>query len=97
MQRLSTGFLLLAVFCGLLDPASLSAGVPFRIQVVDEQTGRGVPLVELQTVNNVRYDTDSQGVAAIDEPAPMGLDDFSTSRVMATSIPKTGSATGARP
>src|SRR5260221_379508 len=31
----------------------------FAITVVDDQTGRGVPLVELQTINNVRYYTDS--------------------------------------
>ena len=31
------------------------AGKYFKITVVDEQTGRGVPLVELRTVNGVRY------------------------------------------
>ncbi len=41
---------------------------PFRIQVVDEQTGRGVPLVELRTVNQIRYVTDSNGIVAFDEP-----------------------------
>jgi hypothetical protein len=40
----------------------------FRIQVVDKETGRGVPLVELKTVNQIRYVTDSNGVAAFDEP-----------------------------
>ncbi|HZW35152.1 MAG TPA: hypothetical protein VFF52_30805 [Isosphaeraceae bacterium] len=40
----------------------------FRIQVVDEQTGRGVPLVELKMVNQVRYVTDSNGIVAFDEP-----------------------------
>ena len=44
----------------------------FAIQVVDEETGRGVPLVELTTVNNVRLVTDSQGVAAFQEPGLMG-------------------------
>jgi hypothetical protein len=43
----------------------------FRIQVVDEETGRGVPLVELRTVNQVRYYTDSNGVVAFDEPGLM--------------------------
>ena len=43
-----------------------------RIQVVDEATGRGVPLVELRTVNQVRYVTDSNGVVAFDEPGLMG-------------------------
>src|SRR6516162_5529017 len=41
---------------------------PFRIQVVEEGTGRGVPLVELRTVNQVRYVTDSNGIVAFDEP-----------------------------
>jgi len=40
----------------------------FRIQVVDKATGRGVPLVELKTVNQIRYLTDSNGVVAFDEP-----------------------------
>ncbi len=44
---------------------------PFAIEVVDEQTGRGVPLVELTTVHNVTYVTDSAGVVAFDEPGLM--------------------------
>ena len=50
--------------------------MPFRIQVVDEGTGRGVPLVELKTVNQIRYYTDSNGIVAFDEPGllnPQGL------------------------
>jgi hypothetical protein len=43
----------------------------FKIAVVDEQTGRGVPLVELRTVNNVRYYTDSNGIVAFYEPGLM--------------------------
>jgi hypothetical protein len=43
----------------------------FEIQVVDDQTGRGVPLVELRTVNEIRYYTDSQGIVAFDEPGLM--------------------------
>ncbi len=38
------------------------------IQVVDDVTGRGVPLVELETVNHLRFVTDSAGRAAIQEP-----------------------------
>jgi len=41
---------------------------PFRIEMVDDETGRGVPLVELRTVNQIRYVTDSNGIAAFDEP-----------------------------
>lgn len=43
----------------------------FTIRVVDEETGRGVPLVELRTVNNVRCYTDSAGVVAFHEPGLM--------------------------
>src|SRR5439155_13136079 len=40
----------------------------FRIAVVDEQTGRGVPLVELRPVNNISLWTDSNGIIAFNEP-----------------------------
>ena len=40
----------------------------FGIRIVDEQTGRGVPLAELRTVSNAVYVTDSAGWAAIAEP-----------------------------
>jgi hypothetical protein len=46
-------------------------GKYFTITVVDEQTGRGVPLVELTTVNAIRYFTDSNGVVAFHEPGLM--------------------------
>lgn len=44
----------------------------FAIEVVDEQTGRGVPLVELQTTYGMRYYTDSNGLVAFHEPGLMG-------------------------
>ena len=47
---------------------SSQAAAPFGVQVVDEQTGRGVPLVELETTSKLRYVTDSGGWAAIDAP-----------------------------
>ena len=47
---------------------AIPAHALFRIQVVEEETGRGVPLVELRTVNQVRYFTDSNGIVAFDEP-----------------------------
>jgi hypothetical protein len=50
----------------------------FAIEVVDEQTGRGVPLVELKTVNNIRYYTDSNGLVAFDEQGLMGHKVFFT-------------------
>lgn len=48
----------------------------FKITVVDEETGRGVPLVELKTVNKVAYYTDSNGIVAFLEPGLMGREVF---------------------
>ena len=44
----------------------------FGIQIVDAETGRGVPLVELETLNQLRFVTDSAGWAAIAEPDLFG-------------------------
>ncbi|HSU66784.1 MAG TPA: hypothetical protein VLJ39_07930, partial [Tepidisphaeraceae bacterium] len=55
-----------------LLPAVLRAASPddyFGIQVIDSATGRGVPLVELRTVSNQRFYTDSNGLAALNDPA----------------------------
>jgi len=48
----------------------------FKIAVVDDQTGRGVPLIELRTVGNIRLYTDSNGLAAFFEPGLMGQSVF---------------------
>ena len=40
----------------------------FAIKVVDESTGRGVPMVELETVSHVSFFTDSNGLVALDDP-----------------------------
>jgi hypothetical protein len=52
--------------------ATSANDAPFEIWVIDQQTGRGVPLVELETVNNVVYITDSNGLVAINEPGLIG-------------------------
>jgi hypothetical protein len=44
---------------------------PFAIELVDEATGRGVPLVELTTTSGVTYLTDSAGLVAFDDAALM--------------------------
>src|SRR5215510_7605055 len=67
-----------------------SQRIPFAITVVDEQTGRGVPLVELQTVNNIRYYTDSNGVVAFSEPGLMGQSVFFTVKSHGYEFPKDG-------
>ena len=48
----------------------------FTVKVIDAQTGRGVPLVELKTVNDIRYYTDSNGIIAFYEPGLMDRDVF---------------------
>lgn len=61
--------LVTCLFCGVLAACSGSeiaaAEPPFTIEVVDAETGRGVPLVELETVEAVKFVTDSAGLAAI--------------------------------
>lgn len=47
------------------------AAKPFQITVVDVETKRGVPLVELKTTGGVRYVTDSNGIVAFAEPGLM--------------------------
>ncbi len=46
----------------------LLANQVFQIKVVDQQTGRGVPLIELKTTNHLSYVTDSGGIVAFYEP-----------------------------
>jgi hypothetical protein len=48
----------------------------FQISVVDDSTGRGVPLVELTLLNAVRYYTDSNGIIAFLEPHLMDRELF---------------------
>jgi hypothetical protein len=46
-------------------------GQYFAIEVVDDQTGRGVPMVELKTTGSICYYTDSNGLIAFYEPGLM--------------------------
>ncbi|PYK07925.1 MAG: hypothetical protein DME65_15330, partial [Verrucomicrobia bacterium] len=62
----------------------------FRITVVDEQTGRGVPLVELQTVNNISLWTDSNGIIAFDEPGLMDQEVYFNVKSHGYEYPKDG-------
>ncbi len=60
------------------------------IKVVDDVTGRGVPLVELETVNHIRFVTDSAGLAAFDEPGLMNQRVFFTVRSHGYEFPRDG-------
>lgn len=61
-------------FCVLMITGSCRGAAPYWVRVVDADTGRGVPLVELLTLNAVAFWTDSNGVAVIDDPAFEGHD-----------------------
>jgi hypothetical protein len=58
---------LLFCFC-VVSTSADNARNYSELQVVDDATGRGVPLVELRTVNNIRFVTDSAGRVAINSP-----------------------------
>jgi hypothetical protein len=64
-------FIWLGTFSSQAKESSL-----FKIKVIDEDTQRGVPLVELETVNNIQYITDSNGLVAFQEPGLMDRDVF---------------------
>ena len=52
-------------------PVPVPAGY-FRIDCLDAETGRGVPLVQLKTSSYISYYTDSAGIVAFDEPGLLG-------------------------
>ncbi len=52
-------------------PRLILAAEYFQITVIDSESKRGIPLVELETVNQILYVTDSNGIAAINEPGLM--------------------------
>jgi hypothetical protein len=62
----------------------------FSVTVVDDQTGRGVPLVELRTVSEMRFYTDSNGLVALNEPALMGREVFFFVKSHGYDFPKDG-------
>jgi hypothetical protein len=74
----------------LLTTLLAAEPTPFAINVVDDVTGRGVPLVELKTVNEVQYLTDSAGVAVIDEPGLEGHSVFFHVKSHGYEFPKDG-------
>jgi hypothetical protein len=70
--------LVLALGSAFADDARLRPWA--EIRVVDDETGRGVPLVELETVNHLKFVTDSAGRIAFHEPGLMGREVFFTVR-----------------
>jgi hypothetical protein len=76
---------------GLLCSCSIAAPADyFRINVVDADTGRGVPLVELKTTNDVKYITDSNGIVAVNDPELLGQKAYFSLKSHGYEYPKDG-------
>ena len=67
-----------ALLCSANGPMvyAQEQGDYFKIIVIDKETGRGVPLVELKTTNSIRYYTDNNGIIAFYEPGLMEQEVF---------------------
>lgn len=61
----------LAIVTFSMGCASAAPADYFVIRAVDAATGRGVPLVEVETVNHISHVTDSAGIIAFNEPGFM--------------------------
>lgn len=73
-----------------LAHAAVASPSHFGIRVTDADTGRGIPLVELETVNHIRHVTDSNGLVAFEEPGLMGQRVFFAIRAHGYEVPKDG-------
>lgn len=79
---------LLAIW--MLVAGSVAVAEPFVLRVVDHDSRRGVPLVELKTIHNVRYYTDNAGLVAIDSAGLLGEDVFFFVKSHGYEFPKDG-------
>ena len=71
VSRTSLPLIVGCVVTEICETSAAERTLYFDIQVVDDATGRGVPLVELRTVNDISYYTDSAGHIAFHEPGLM--------------------------
>src|SRR5262245_36689100 len=70
---LRQGFLpLVLAGCASISGVAAEPARYFEINVVDKATGRGVPLVELVTVDGVRHITDNAGRVAYEDHGHAG-------------------------
>ncbi|MBS0204061.1 MAG: hypothetical protein JSS49_14240 [Planctomycetes bacterium] len=88
--QLAYPVLTMALLALTVTPLLAAAPDAFGVRVVDDETGRGVPLVELRSVHDIRYVTDSAGYAAIRDPELMGQTVFLTVRSHGYEFPKDG-------
>lgn len=62
----------------------------FKIRLIDQSTGRGIPLVELRTTNNLSFYTDNNGIIAFYEPGLMNQEVYFHIRSHGYEYPKDG-------
>jgi hypothetical protein len=92
MKGIRLGLLLLLLplpgFAG--DPDAAGSKTYAEIRVLDADTGRGVPLAELETVNGLTFVTDNAGRVAFHEPGLMGREVYFTVRSHGYEVKKDG-------
>ncbi len=86
---------LLLILCLLLpafgaEPEMPTSKTYAEIRVLDADTGRGVPMVELETVNGLVFVTDNAGRVAFHEPGLMDREIFFTVRSHGYEMKKDG-------
>ena len=82
--------LLVPALTGSEGPGAPAAKSYAEIRVLDAATGRGVPLVELETVNSLTFVTDNAGRVAFREPGLMDRAIFFTIRSHGYEVKKDG-------
>lgn len=82
--------IMLLFCCGALSCRAAATNAWFEIRCVDAQTGRGIPLVELETVNHLRFVSDNAGRIAFLEPDLEGREVFFNVRSHGYEMPKDG-------
>lgn len=91
----SIGFTATILFLVITQASAHGADAPAtaiwaEIRVIDADTGRGVPLVELETVNGLKFVTDNAGRVAFHEPGLVGREVFFHVRSHGYAIKKDG-------
>ena len=77
------------MFPALLALALAAPGYA-EVRVTDAATGRGVPLVELETTHGVRFVTDNAGRVAVGDPDLLGREVFFSLTTHGYEVPKDG-------
>ena len=90
MKPFSTVVFFALVLRAIFSQCAAADGRTFEISVVDSVTGRGVPLVELETMDYRLHVTDSAGRIAFNEPGQMGVPVWFSMRSHGYEFPKDG-------